>query len=124
MNDRIEYNVNGLVIRSPWVEMILDGKKTWEIRGHYTHVRGKIALIRGGSGLIVGTCELVEVVGPLTLAKFRKGRKKAGLTPSEAKARPYPQTHAWVLKNARKFRRARRYKHPSGAIIWVKLRSR
>jgi len=32
--------------------MILAGKKTWEIRGRKTHVRGKIALIRGGSHLI------------------------------------------------------------------------
>jgi len=34
--------VNGLIIRSPCVEMILEGKKTWEMRGAYTHVRGKI----------------------------------------------------------------------------------
>lgn len=27
--------MNGLVIRNPWVEKILDGKKTWEIRGRY-----------------------------------------------------------------------------------------
>jgi hypothetical protein len=41
--------MRGLIIRSSWVEMILAGKKTWEIRGRYTHVRGKIALIRAGS---------------------------------------------------------------------------
>jgi hypothetical protein len=55
-----------LSLESPWVEMILDGKKIWEIRGRYTRIRGKIALIRGGSGLVVGTCELSDVVGPLT----------------------------------------------------------
>lgn len=54
--------MKGLVIRSPWVEMILTGKKIWEMRGTYTHIRGKIALIRRGSGLVVGTCHLVDVI--------------------------------------------------------------
>ena len=30
----------------------LDGTKTWEIRGRRTHKDGRIALIRGGSGLV------------------------------------------------------------------------
>ena len=63
--------MNGLIIRSPYVDWILAGKKSWEIRGRYTHVRGNIALIRGGSGLIVGTSELVGVVGPLSLRELR-----------------------------------------------------
>jgi hypothetical protein len=112
----------GLIIRSPFIDWILAGKKTWEIRGRRTHVRGKIALIRGGSGLIVGTCELVNVVGPLTLQELRKNNRKLAEPKSEITSLPYETTYAWVLKNARKLRRPRRYKHPSGAIIWVKLR--
>jgi hypothetical protein len=64
----VQKRMNGLVIRSPWVDMILAGEKTSEIRGKKTSIRGTIALIRGGSGLIVGTCELIDVVGPLTFA--------------------------------------------------------
>lgn len=115
--------MNGLIIRSPWVEMILEGKKTWEIRGKKTQVSGKIALIRGGSGLVVGTCNLVEVKGPLTRKEFQRNRRKAGLKPSEARWLPYETTYAWVVEGAKKFRRPRRYKHPSGAVIWVKLRN-
>ena len=115
--------MNGLIIRSPWVEMILDGKKTWEMRGTYTHIRGKIALIRGGSGLVVGTCDLVDVVGPITRNEFQRNRRKAGLRPSEARWLPYENTYAWVLKDAKKFRQPRQYRHPSGAVIWVKLRA-
>lgn len=33
--------LNGLIIRVLCVEMVLDRKKTWEIRGRYTHVRGR-----------------------------------------------------------------------------------
>lgn len=113
----------GLIIRSPYVDWILAGKKTWEIRGRRTHVRGRIALIRGGSGFIVGTCEITNVVGPLTLRELRKNARKLAEPKSEIKSLPYERTYAWVLKNARKLRRPRRYKHPSGAIIWVKLRS-
>lgn len=114
--------MNGLIIRSPYVEMILDGKKTWEIRGRKTAVRGKIALIRGGSGLVVGTCELVDVVGPLSNRELRKNARRAGLKPSEADPSVYEKTYAWVMKNAKKFGCPRRYKHPSGAVIWVRLR--
>ena len=105
-------SVKGLIIRSPWVEMMLDGNKTWEMRGTYTHIRGKIALIRNGSGLVVGTCNLVDVKGPLTRKEFQKNRRKAGLSQSEARWLPYDTTYAWVVKSAKKFRRPRHYKHP------------
>jgi len=101
--------------------MILDGKKTWEIRGRATHVRGRIGLIRGGSGLVVGTCELVDVVGPLTLADLRSNARKAGLEPEELALLPYKKTYAWVLRDAKKLHPSHPYRHPSGAVIWVRL---
>ena len=41
----------GLMIKSPWIDKILAGEKTWEIRGYTTETRGTIALIKSGSGL-------------------------------------------------------------------------
>ena len=102
--------------------MILAGKKKWEIRGRKTNVRGTIALIRSGSGLIVGTCELIDVVGPLTLRQLRKNAYKTGETASQWRYKPYQKTYAWVLRRAARFRVSRPYKHPSGAVVWVKLR--
>jgi hypothetical protein len=110
--------MNGLVIRTPWVDKILAGDKIWEIRGTKTKVRGPVALIRGGSGLIVGRCELHDVVGPLTLQQLQDNGDKVGFTASKL---PYEKTYAWVLRNAVKFVPPRPYKHPSGAVIWVKL---
>jgi hypothetical protein len=76
----------GLIVRQPHIDRILDGKKTWEIRGSKTAVEGRIALIQGGSGLIVGECEIVRVVGPLTLAQLRANAGKAGF---RARAPPH-----------------------------------
>jgi hypothetical protein len=69
--------------------MILARKKTWEFRGKKTNVRGTIALIRGGSGLIVDTCELVDVVGPLTLNERSIGSTDRTVSSKEFLGKPF-----------------------------------
>lgn len=118
------HRIQALLVRSPFVEMILDGKKTWEIRGSRTTIRGQVGLIRSGSGEIVGTCEVVDCLGPLTADQYRKNAAKAGLTQSEAKLGYYKKTFAWVLANPRRLKAPVPYHHPSGAVIWVKLGAR
>jgi hypothetical protein len=46
--------MRALLIRHPWIDMILDGKKTWEIRGSRTAIRETIGLIPSASGTVVG----------------------------------------------------------------------
>lgn len=41
--------MNGLLIRRPWIDLILDGYKTREIRGMPTRIRGTIGLIASRS---------------------------------------------------------------------------
>lgn len=114
--------MHGLMVRSPWIERILAGHKTWEIRGINTRIRGQIALIRSGSSQILGVCELVDVIGPLTLTEmFDNAVKHGESVESLMNGLPYEKTYAWVLRNARPFIEPIPYKHPSGAIIWVKL---
>jgi len=108
----------GLLIRSPYIEQILVGRKTWELRGSRTAIRGPIGLIRSGSGQIVGTCEVADVVGPLKLADLKKNARKTGSSAAEITRLRYAQTFAWVLKNAKPLKRPRSYKHPSGAVRW------
>ncbi len=116
--------MRGLIIRSPWIDHILAGHKTWEIRSKATKIRGPIALIRGGSGLIVGKCELVDSLGPFTFAQLRD-RQDTHCVPVD-KLRPFltkykDQAHAWVLERVVAFNRPIPYSHPSGAVIWVML---
>ena len=114
----------GLLIRTPHIDRIFAGRKTWEIRGSRTSVTGPIGLIRSGSGQVVGTCEVVGVIGPLTLADLKKNARKAGFTAGEIaglRRLRYPQTFAWVLRNAKPLKNLRSYNHPSGAVRWVKV---
>jgi hypothetical protein len=38
--------LRGLIIRSPWIELIVSGRKVWELRPANCRLRGSIALIR------------------------------------------------------------------------------
>ena len=110
---------HALIILEEPLAKILAGTKTWEIRGSATKRRGRIALIQSKSGLVVGTCDLVDVVGPLSLKKLRSASWRTGFRPDKL---PYSSTHAWVVRAARRLRKPIPYRHPSGAVIWVKLR--
>ena len=116
--------MRALIIRRPWIDMILDGKKTWEIRGSRTSVRETIALVASGSGTVIGVCDLVDCRGPLSATEYRKNAKKAGMRPSEATLGWYWQTYAWVMAKPKKLKTPVPYEHPPGAIIWVRLDSK
>jgi hypothetical protein len=109
---------HALIIREEPLSKILAGTKTWEIRGSATKRRGRIGLIESKSGLVVGVCDLVDVVGPLGLAELRRASRRSGFMPDRL---PYASTHAWVIRNARRLRSPIPYAHPAGAVIWVRL---
>ena len=113
--------MRALLIRQPWIGLILAGKKTWEIRGSRTSIRETIGLIHSGSGTVVGVCELVDCVGPLTAEEFLNNAQKAGMRPDEAKLGWYRKTYAWVLEMPRILQRPVPYAHRHGAVIWVRL---
>jgi hypothetical protein len=110
--------MKGLIIKQPWIDYILDGKKIWEIRGSKTNIRGKIELIQSGSGLIVGTCEIVDCI-ELSLSDYQNNITKHNI--KNVFTMPYKKTYAWVISNAQRYDSPRKYKHPNGAIIWVNL---
>ena len=113
--------MRALLIRQQWLDKILDGKKTWEIRGSRTSFRETIGLIASRSGTVIGVSDLVDCIGPLTDEEYLRNRRKIGKSRNDSTLSVYRQTYAWVLKNPRKLRRPVPYRHPSGAVIWVKL---
>ena len=106
-----------LVVKNPWLELILAGKKVWEIRGESTKVRGKIAL-SGGGGLIDGQC---HITNSFAIDKGVLGKHVGKHCVKDLGVIPYRRPHAWVLSKARRYKTPFEYSHPRGAIKWVKL---
>lgn len=112
--------MKGLIIKSPWIEKILNGQKTWEIRGSHTHIRGKVALIKSGTGLVYGTVDLVDsLLLERNLAKSMQ--EKHCISEEVFEKVSYKKVYAWVLENPVLFETPIPYKHPQGAVIWVNL---
>ena len=114
----------GLVIGPKWAELIVSGEKSWELRKRATKIRGDIGIIAQGTGTIVGTARIVDCIGPLGLDELMAGRQLACETEAEiVKDVEDGYVYAWVVDNAVKFEKPVPYKHPSGAVTWVDLKS-
>ena len=113
--------MTGLVIKSPWIDLILSGQKTWEIRGSRTQMRERIALIKSKSGTVIGGCDVVDCIGPLTHDQLRATAERHRIPLHMLDRLPYPQTYAWVVGNPKPLATPIAYRHPSGAVIWVRL---
>src|SRR5262245_36582037 len=87
------------------------------------HIRGKIGLIKKGSGQVVGVADLVDSRAPLASRKeYAATRRRHGI-PSAHQAAAFVGgwRTPWVLANARRLTCPVSYVHPSGAVIWVNL---
>ena len=107
-----------LIIKEPWLDLILRRKKTWEIRGNRTTKRGVIHLARsGGGGILLGKATLTKCVS-LTREELAKHEDKHCI--SDCQSVKYRNIYAWVLKGACRYKKPLQYRHAQGAVIWVK----
>ena len=114
--------MKGLVIDEPWISKILAGAKTWEMRSRHTSVRGQIALIRKGSGTIVGVADIQDCDGPLSPLELAVYEAHHQVPMSEYESgRASKWTVAWKLANVQELGTPVSYKHPHGAVTWVDL---
>lgn len=111
--------MKGLLIRPPWIDLILSGRKTWEMRSRDTAHRGEFLLIQSGSGLIVGQANLV---GTQKLHPAQFGQTKRHHCVDDL-ALLNRWCYAWILEDIQKFDTPIPYTHPQGAVIWVQLPS-
>lgn len=110
--------MDGLVIKEPWIGMVLDNLKSWEVRGARTRKRGPVYLIRGGSGCIVGQTDIVGCIR-LTEELFERSREKHRIEAGYGSL-PYSCPWAWIFANSVRYKDPVPYRHPQGAVIWVK----
>ena len=108
-----------LVVKNPWLDLILSRRKTWEIRDAPTKQRGNIHLaLSGAGGRIVGQCHIID---SFAIDKGALGTKYAKHRIEDLALITYRRPHVWVLSKARRFEKPFAYSHPQGAIQLVKL---
>ncbi|CAM0103508.1 ASCH domain-containing protein [Vibrio phage 340E47.2] len=107
----------GLIIDEPWISKILSGEKTWEMRSAKTKVRGEIALIKKGTGTIVGTVELYDC---LSCDPEKLPMGVSHCIPRSMFNVFEKWNVAWKLRGVKAISPIP-YKHKQGAVIWVKL---
>jgi hypothetical protein len=115
-------DMNGLIIRDPWIGKILSGVKTWEMRTRPTLQRGRIGLIRKGTGLVVGVAELVDSLPALDLRAFTSSREWHGIPAAmDSEVFKAGWVYPWVLRNVRSLPQSIRAGQKSGQVTWVRL---
>lgn len=113
--------LSAIPIREPFIDQILEGSKTWELRSKFTKKIGPVALIRSGSGTVVATANLSKVIQLTADIAYKNYRKMGEQKLSYDEAIGYEDFYAWVLKDVVPFKKPVPYKHPYGAVTWVTL---
>lgn len=92
------------------------------MRSNPVRIRDTIGLIEAGSGLVVGLADIVDCLGPLSLAD-RLANEAKHCVPARRWIDPETSKYqyAWVLASARRLPKPVRYNHPKGAQSFVKL---
>ena len=105
--------LSAIPIREPFIDLILNDLKLWEIRSKFTKKLGPVALIRSGSGTVVAIATHKIAYENQNFMGFQ------GISMSQAK--DFEGEYAWVLKNVVRLKTPVPYKHPPGAVTWVTL---
>ena len=108
-----------LVVKKKWLDLILAGQKTWEIRGSSTSKRGWVHFAESqAGGKLRGRARLVNCF-PLRKNSFQL-YYKMHCVPSLTMV-PYKRVYAWVFEDAEEFEKPFEYEHKLGAVIWVNV---
>jgi len=112
--------IKGLIVKEPYVSMIVNGEKIWEIRKNYTTIRGYVALI--SKGRLYGFAELITVF-KADLDLIRRHREKHHATKRFIReyTKDGKQLYIWVFRNPLPLAKPIRIKYPKGARMWINL---
>ena len=114
--------MRGLLILPPYIDLILEDRKSWEMRNSRCNFREQIALIRSKTQTIVGVAHIVDCIGPLTDIERLETNPRHCVDPSTWLNPQFANYRfAWVLSNVHRLLRPVPYNHPKGAVKWVTL---
>lgn len=114
--------MDGLIIKGKWIDKILSGNKTLEIRGNQTKKTNQpVYILESGSQKVRGKC-LISCCIPIDSEEmWVKLRRWHCVDISyEELLKIYKNPYAWVLENIEVMSDGLYYEHPKGAVIWVK----
>ena len=112
-----------LIVKAPYAELIVSGKKIMEMRSQHTKIRERVGIIQQGTGKIIGS---VEIIDSVSYAHNTEPLKNEFL--QQLHCLKNDDLHlldkwcvGWHLMNAIKYENPQPYQHPKGAITWVRL---
>lgn len=108
-----------LIIKPNWGNLILDGKKTWEIRSSSTNIRGRIGIAFSGTSAVWGTVNLVNCI-KLNKEVFESNKDKHQIDYNFEEL-PYKNVYAWVFEDVKRLKEPIGYNHKRGCVIWCNL---
>ena len=111
--------MDGLIVNEPYASMIIAREKKWELRSRKPpedKIKNKIGLL--SQGKMLGTIEITDSTGPLTVSDLKK---TISLHQSNVDELPKEFTSfAWKINVHKVFPKPKKYVHPMGARVWVK----
>src|SRR5215211_5515801 len=88
-----------LLVRKPFVDQIVDGSKTWEMRSRSNSITGPIGLVESKSGHVVGVALIAESLTRKSAGELLKTRRKHGMSKAEIR-KPKGYKVPWPLRLA------------------------
>jgi len=104
-----------LKIDDKWVNLILSGKKIWEIRTRNTNIRERIALVNTKTKCYVGYATIVESIEMTIPEIFKHNNKHQANDFIEQYAKGRETLFIWVLKDIKAEREPKAYSYSTGS---------
>jgi hypothetical protein len=112
----------GLIIASPWIGYILEGRKTWEMRSRATSIRGWVGLIQKGAGAVYGVARITGCGNPQSPEEMIANHDRHLIPDAMIRSGEVAMWNTpWILSDVRRLPEPVPYRHCSGAVTWVEL---
>ena len=112
-----------LYVCAPWIHLILDGLKTWEIRSRPCKKRGRVALALPKSSTVIGDVLIVDCV-EIYRSDFTAHEDKHCVTAKDATSvlKDCDCIYAWHLAKPRRYASPVAFRLKPGQVVWIDLR--
>ncbi len=115
-----ELYLKGLIVREPYVQWIVEGRKVWELRKVNTRIRGAIALV--SQKRLYGFAELVKTFeAEVTYLMTQMDKHRAPPEFLIAYAGGRKKLYVWEFRPLIKLPKPVRVEYGKGAQIWVNI---